>query len=1718
MKIATLNHLSTVKIFLLSFCCVFIYANAVLADDTDIYLGDPDANVIRPNILFVLDTSDSMNKEVVGTGKSRLENMRDAMTQLVQDLDNVNIGLMRFNGRRHGDNDTPTGGAVILPISNLDDPLSVLPSEASPTSFSITVPVNSPNDDAEESAVDGSVVLNSTTLELAQTSSTEITLQIPIINNKDDARANLTTGSATSLNTLEVKRDTKGMGLRFQNVAVPTDATITTAKIRFTAKNQDGGNVIATIRGEATPAPAQFNTSDDMTTRPLTTASASWIPEKFFAEKEYFTTDISDVIAELTSAAAGWVNGNTLALFIFDEAGNSSKKRRPYDFSSDPAKAAVLEITYLDPAAIPEEQIVGLRFQDVGVPQGATIVSAELDFIAEDPLFNSATTDVVLIEIEDADDAAPFDAQINSISNRNWEKPHLWVIDDSPDPAKNDLVTASPVYGPSPFPNLDANLKDQLQHVVDRAGWCGGNAMAFQFRRSIFSAAGVKTFKSADAPIDASNPPGAPVLRVVYDQSNLPAGTGCIRKTLTFQPEHNKDDGFEVIDTSAMQLSGRLKTGTTDDTNGSNTIIGLRFPGVNLLPTTSIISAQLEVTTKQSGTGNTTLTISGLDLGNTPRLETNELLSDTVAKPRTSAQSNWVITDDSFPDETLISPDIASILTEVTQDPGNNWIVGNALGLFLENGTNSRSFYSFNNNPALAPRLKVVVETNATDSITVRDKMLQLINEQTHTLNRTPSVETLYEAALYWRGDDVYYGTHRGQGNFPNGVPNPNDFNPFHVNDNDQDGSPAPDLTGMRFGRVSHPDSYTGGTLNQPAGCTAENLNAVECHAEVIDGTPTYISPFDIAECQSNYMIFLSDGAPTQNNEAPSLIQTLTGDTSCEDNPLFIKGACGENILDYLATTDQSDLDGDQTVTTYTIGFNIGDAGNENTVEFMQDLATAGRGQFKTADTASELSDQLLAIFTDIFSDPTSFAAPALQVNAFNKLQHRNEVYFSLFEPAKETRWDGNVKKYKVCDGNGCTLGEVLDATDAAAINSSGVIADSAQSFWSSVVDGPTIEAGGAGAVVPDPLFRNVYTYTGAATPVNVDLGDSAHEISVANKANLDTLLGFADGSIDPELDALIEWIRGVDSFDEDADGDITDNRWPIADPLHGSPVALTYGCTGGVPGTPCVDTGDNAIIKVFVTGNDGSIRMLNGNNGTSGGEEEWVFYPQQMLAEQAALAANAEGDHGYGVDNTPTVIQFDKNGDAMIDPLTGEYVRLFFSMRRGGDSIFALDVTPDSTVLTDTDSTTGLTPSYLWRIDGSSTKFPNLGQTWSRPKPAVVRVPKSGGGSGDSELKTVLIFAGGYDTAQDGGFGKSNTGNAIYIVDADTGERIWWASNDEVLDGNGDSPNLVLTDMDYPIPSDIALLDASGDGAINRLYVGDMGGQVWRIDLDDQLGGPQTGPADGRDDSSGARLAVLSNPDSNSANVEDHRKFFYPPDVVQVEDAIFSNEASYDLVAIVSGDRANPLEADVLNRAYGLRDYAVGDALVEGGQVPLRHSGYDIGDGTIDGDADGDSEKDLFDTTENLIQVGNSSEQSLAKSAMQASSGWFVDLTDNGTKVGEKGLSSPIILAGKLFFTTFLPSTTNDPCLAIEGSGRLYGINAITAAAEFEDWLEGGDDNDFETGDRTYALGGGIPSSAVPIFQEQGVTLLIGTGGGAESVDPDIALPRVRTYWYQEQ
>lgn len=105
----------------------FIYGamafNTALADDTEIYVPRdvPADQQVRPNILFVLDSSGSMGSTVANSAippskKNRTRNavMQGVVNDLINDLkakEDVNVGFMRFDG-----ND---GGYVLSPVKRL---------------------------------------------------------------------------------------------------------------------------------------------------------------------------------------------------------------------------------------------------------------------------------------------------------------------------------------------------------------------------------------------------------------------------------------------------------------------------------------------------------------------------------------------------------------------------------------------------------------------------------------------------------------------------------------------------------------------------------------------------------------------------------------------------------------------------------------------------------------------------------------------------------------------------------------------------------------------------------------------------------------------------------------------------------------------------------------------------------------------------------------------------------------------------------------------------------------------------------------------------------------------------------------------------------------------------------------------------------------------------------------------------------------------------------------------------------------------------------------------------------------------------------------------------------------------------------------------------------------------------------------------------------------
>ncbi len=1618
------------------------------ADDTEIYIGtNVLAGATRSNVLFILDTSGSMSGKD-GTGISRLDRMKDALDQLLDKINNVNVGLMRF---------TKPGGPILYPISYIDESTSAV--EGKVTS-DVSVSIASSSDDAQEircidtglgcSIFDpdvGKMTLTNPKIDLVRVQSfgTSTAVEYQVDYDRDDAERIVGGSYDWSDDRVELRNQGGNVyvgGFRFRNVALPPGAIITHAELDFRARKDNTETTELTIYGHDVATSPRFPTSkgtDDPADRlaAATSAKVTWTNVPDFAKGDrYQSPELKSIVQELVDAPT-WASGEPMTFLV--TASNGSR-RRVSTRDDGSSRGAILRIEY---GTSPTNGIqrAGLRFQNVQIPQGVKIDSATLEFVpsadSSDQLDLRIYGDATVNAAGDLD-AATFTTTDFDLSNRTeTNADEQWELKTS-DPWTAESSVQSP------------NLKDIVQEIVDDSRWCGGNAMAFALM-----------WDGTDGPRPVYGFDGdqakAPVLRIDYDEASLATlapGEGCIVQEIQAQIKIGSDDAEQRTDSNTVSTSG--KTLELTKLGGSKVqTVGLRFQKLDLQQGTEILGASIEFTASGSDSGATTLTFYGEDTDDAGKFSTGSG-TDVKSRFKTTASQSWSVPAWSK-DERYTSPDLAAIVKEIVDRSG--WAAGNDMA-FILTGSGLREARSFDKDPArsavLRVRVKGVVGSNTASTLgTVRQRLKEIIIDLDNK-GGTPIVDTLYEAALYFRGEGVLYGTTR--------------------NNNSNT-------------RVSHPASYAGGTVFRESGCTDDDLNNSKCKTERIDGSPVYISPIEAQVCQSNYIVLLTDGQANNNNSV-SLIENMSGVPTCKGK--FADGSnvdsgeeCGVELVKYLQENDQSNVDGKNTISTYTIGFNFSG-------QFLRELAAEGGGDFFEASSADELVTVFETILDDVQTRTTSFATPALSVNAFNKLFHRNEVYFSLFKPTRQTAWDGNVKKYQLCNNTtvtGCTLGEVMDdsAPPVPAIGPDERIDDNARSFWGATIDGPAILEGGAGNQTPAYVTRNVYTYTGGALPA--DLSTGAHVVKDSNTALTKTLLGNS-GMPGSERTDLINWMRGQDVDDFDVDGDNTDQRYSFSDPLHSSPVAVTYGGSEADP-----------IIKLFVGTNDGGLRMINASTGV----EEWIFYPQMMLEKQSVLRANPKQDHEYGVDGTPTIWLNDENYDGIIDPgvdVNGdgvyESVTIFFGLRRGGMSYYALDATP-TIALSSATTVGGVNPTLLWRIDGGSGDFAQLGQTWSQPKLTSIKMGTNMVGA--SVYKKVLVFAGGYNDGQDSsgntpdsGFGPGGPGNAIYVVDPDDGSRLFWISAD---DGGG-TQGVVVPDMTYPIPSDLALIDGDGDGATDRFYVGDTGGQLWRIDI-----GAELSTSAGFKATVG-KLATVS----DASEPADQRKFFYPPDVVQVSGGTYSSVGRYDLVTAVTGNRANPLNQTVQDRLYAFRDAHVAP-LVDGDPTDTSDD-----DGLADGYAllQGKTVAlpgDLFDVTD------INGPQGADLTSLQNANGYFIDLEASG----EKALAPPVILAGTIFFTSYKPEgiIQLSDCSLAEGGGDLYALNVLNGAAAYN-WDGIGDDTNLSKSDRTYTLGAGIPSGAVPIFQEEGITILVGGGGGATTIDPNLALPRARTYWGQEQ
>jgi type IV pilus assembly protein PilY1 len=899
-----------------------------------------------------------------------------------------------------------------------------------------------------------------------------------------------------------------------------------------------------------------------------------------------------------------------------------------------------------------------------------------------------------------------------------------------------------------------------------------------------------------------------------------------------------------------------------------------------------------------------------------------------------------------------------------------------------------------------------------------------------------------------------------------------------------------------------------------------------------------YISPFKYG-CQKAYIVYVTDGDPTNDGDANTKIRTQIGAASCDGT------SCLDDLSGWMRNTDvYTGLPGNQTVITYTIGF--GDSISGAGLGLLEQTASKGGGKYYTALDADALSSALQGALTDILQVNTSFVAPSLSVNAFNRLYNRDDVFFALFKPNSSVNWDGNIKKFKLCNKAEstaippkCTFGDIVyqDGTNLiSAIDANSKIKSTAISYWGTTADGAEITKGGAGAQITTP--RTLYTYRGSYSGLSASIPatatstpplftvDTTGTNALRSAAVADpTILGLSATATSADVDKLINWMRGQDAYDTRLDdttavppdtghtGNTTEARtWNFADPLHSRPVAITFGAVT----TLGVADPNNPIIKLFVGTNDGMLRIVNNSTGV----EEWAFIPQELLASQYGLSQDNDGEHLSGLDDTPTFWTRDINNDGIIDPSAGDRIYMYIGMRRGGRNIYAFDVTPATTMTSQSDT---LTPKLIWVIQGGSGNFARLGQTWSRPQIARVNWKCTGSVCNDNDTSTddgvsrvVLLFGGGYDINQDNSItpGADSMGNAIYMVDPFTGARLWWASN--TTSSDIDRAQLELTNMRYGIPSELALTDTNGDKYIDRIYVGDTGGQLWRIDFGGQL--DSTGGATGYVFADVGCDGGVRSSDCSATSNQNRRKFFYAPDVAAVSDPTYSVNSRYDLVTIASGNREDPLDLlttnqvptqeAVHNRIYAFREY---------------NTKYGTPAATPTLITDNTSGGNLYDATANNLGTLTGAALATEIATFRARMGFFINLKEttaitlpNGlttTWVGEKSLARTSIFAGVLYATTFTPA--NDAaaltsCSASEGTARVYGVNALTGSPVFDFDGDG-------TLDRSFKAGGGIPSGVVIVLREGGATGLVGTSGGAAGTRVRQPGEKNKSFWYNQ-
>lgn len=213
-----------------------------------------------------------------------------------------------------------------------------------------------------------------------------------------------------------------------------------------------------------------------------------------------------------------------------------------------------------------------------------------------------------------------------------------------------------------------------------------------------------------------------------------------------------------------------------------------------------------------------------------------------------------------------------------------------------------------------------------------------------------------------------------------------------------------------------------------------------------------------------------------------------------------------------------------------------------------------------------------------------------------------------------------------------------------------------------------------------------------------------------------------------------------------------------------------------------------NRAATVYVGANDGMLHAFDAVTG----QERWAFVPSGVLPDLYRLAdVDYATKHRYFVDGTPETADICPSAPCTKDTWKTIIVG---GLNQGGKQLYALDITNPAA------------PSLLWEFSHA-----DLGFTYGNP--TVTKL---------ADGRWVVIVASGHNNTD--GIGR------LFVLNANTGVLL-----DTISTGAGSATEPAgLTKVN-------ARALAQGNNTVAHVYAGDLLGNVWRFDVNDNIGAAGT-------------------------------------------------------------------------------------------------------------------------------------------------------------------------------------------------------------------------------------------------------------------------------------